>query len=146
MNVIVFAIAVANIILLIYVLITRSDHDINSEQLQKELRQHLEDESHRFAGESPFLSAHAKSWLAQQPESDTKPIENVTSSLKNLADQNRCPACGAIIAANDEKCPSCEISFVTDGNSFVTGAIQKWTPRTVGPADGIYRSPTEYRE
>lgn len=132
MNVIVLAIVVTSIILLIYA-------------LQMEVQQRLEDESRRSAEESPLLSSDGNSWLTKQPEWDIEPMENVTSSLMNSADQSRCPACGASITANDERCPSCEIAFVTDGISLVTDGIQKWTPRAVGPADGIYRPPTAFR-
>jgi Protein of unknown function (DUF2500) len=77
--------------------------------------------------------------LAEPTEAATKPKENVTPVLMNAADRCFCPACGAIITANDESCPSCEISFVAEGS-------QKWTLGTVGPADGIYRPPTEVSE
>jgi hypothetical protein len=146
MNVIVFAIVLTGIILLIYTLTKRSCREVNSEQLQEEVRQHLEGKSHRFTDESSLLSSVGNSWLTQQPETDTKPIENVTSSPKGSAGESRCPACGASITTNDERCPSCEISFVTDGISFVTDGLHKWTPRTVGPADGIYRPPSEIRK
>jgi hypothetical protein len=65
--------------------------------------------------------------------------ENVTASLTNAPERSRCPACGALITALDERCPSCEIAFVADGS-------QKWTLGTVGPVDGICLPPTEIRE
>jgi hypothetical protein len=82
-------------------------------------------------GEKP--AEEGMSHLSQQLK------ENVTPSLMSAADQSRCPACGAIITANDELCPSCEIAFVADGS-------QKWTLGPVGPADGIYRPHTEISE
>jgi ribosomal protein S27AE len=63
----------------------------------------------------------------------------------NAADQSRCPACGESITAKDASCPSCGISFVADISSVVDG-LQKWTPRTVGPADGIYLPLTDVSE
>ncbi len=145
MNLIIFAIVVTGILLLIY-LLARSDHDKNREALQEEIRWRSKDESHQGANETSILSADADSWLTQQPESNPEPMENVTSSPKRSAEQSSCPACGAAITASDERCTSCEISFVTDGTSFITDSLQKWALRTVGPADGIFRPPTEFRE
>ncbi len=146
MNVIILAIAVTSIVVLIYVRLTRRDYGIDSELLQEEVSQQWEDGHHRSADESSFLFADRDPWLTQQPEPVPKPIENVTTSPTNTADQSRCPACGANITVNDERCPSCEISFVTDGISLVTDSVQKWAPRTVGPADGIFLPPTEFRK
>jgi hypothetical protein len=146
MNLIVLAIVLTGVILLIYDLVKRCDRATDSEALQEKVQQRLEDAGHRSAEESPHLSDGGISWLTQQTQADTKPVENVTSSLTNATEQSRCPACGAIITANDERCPACEISFVTDGNSFITDRLQKWTPRAVGPADGIYRPATDFRE
>lgn len=77
--------------------------------------------------------------MTQQPEPHSKPNENVTRFLTNTADRSRCPACGAIITAYDERCPSCDIAFVADGT-------QKWTLGAVGPADGIFQPPSEFHE
>ena len=145
MNVIVLVV-VTGVILLIYDLVKRCERATDSEALQEEEQQRLEDESSRFEDEPRLLSAGENPWLIQEPETEMKPIENVTSILKNAADQSRCPACGAIITAKDERCPSCEISFVTDGIAHVTDSFQKWTPRSVGPTDGICVPPTGFRE
>jgi hypothetical protein len=138
MNVIVWAIVVTGVILLFSALLGRSGRDTNSEALQDEVRQRVEEENRRWADERPLPSTEGKSWLTQ-PEPAPKMVENVTTSLTNTAVQSHCPACGAPITANDESCPSCEIAFVADG-------LQKWTPGTGAPADGIYRPPTEVGE
>lgn len=77
--------------------------------------------------------------MTQRPEPNSKPEENVTRTLANAAARSYCPACGAIITANDERCPSCDIAFVADGS-------QKWTLGAVGPADGIFLPPTDFSE
>jgi hypothetical protein len=123
MIVLVSAIVVTGVILLIYALLSRST---TSEALQGEVQQRLEDENHRRVDEPPLPSAEADWRLTQQP------------ALRET-DRSRCPACAAIITANDERCPSCDITFVADGSP-------KWTPGTVGPADGIYLPPTEVSE
>ena len=104
-----------------------------------EVNQRLKHENRPLVDGLPLSATDVDSRLTQQPEPDPKPEEHVTESLTNAAVQSRCPACGASITANDESCPSCEISFVADGSP-------KWTLGTVGPADGIYRPPTEVSE
>jgi hypothetical protein len=98
-----------------------------------------EDENRRLADDPPLPPTDGNSRLSQQPEAAPKREENVTPSLTNTVERSRCPACGALITANDESCPSCEIAFVADGSPI-------WTLGTVGPADGIYRPPTEVSE
>jgi hypothetical protein len=98
-----------------------------------------EDENRRLADDPPLPPTDGNSRLSQQPEAAPKREENVTPSLTNTVERSRCPACGALITANEESCPSCEIAFVADGSP-------KWTLGTVGPADGIYRPPTEVSE
>lgn len=139
MNAIILGIGVTSFILLIYALLMRSDRGITAEELQEERRQNLEEEKRRLEDEPPLPSADGDLWLIQQPEPDHKLKENVTPSLTSAADRSNCPACGAIITANDERCPSCEIAFIADGS-------QKWTLGTAGPADGIFLSPIEFRE
>lgn len=138
MDAIVSVIAVTSLILLIYALFMRGGRGTHSVALQGEARQRLEDENRRLANEPLLPSTDGNSRLTQ-PELDPKPKQNVTPSLTNAADRSRCPACGAIITANDESCPSCEIRFVADGS-------RKWKLGTVGPADAIYLPPTEVRE
>ena len=137
--VIVSAIGVTSVILLIYVLIMRSARGAKSEAFQEEAYQRLEDENRRLADEPPVLSAEGDSRLTQQLEPALKSNESVTPFPSTATERSRCPACDGIITATDESCPSCEISFVTDGS-------QNWTPRTVGPADGIYLPPNEFSE
>jgi hypothetical protein len=98
-----------------------------------------EDENRRLADDPPLPPTDGNSRLSQQPEAAPKREENVTPSLTNTVERSRCPACGALITANEESCPSCEIAFVADGSP-------KWTLGTVGPADAIYRPPTEVSE
>lgn len=139
MNTIVTAIFLASFILLIRALLMRIVRSSDSEDLQEELQQRSTDKNRRRAAEAPLPSADGNSWLIQQPKPHPKSKENVTGSLTNEANPNHCPACGAIITSYDERCPSCEIAFVADGS-------RKWTLGTVGPADGIYRPPTEVSE
>ena len=126
MNVFISTIVLASAILLLYALLMRSSRSTYraTEALQRELHQ-------RWEGENCQRT--------QQPEPDHQPKENVTPSLTTTADRSRCPACDAIITANDELCPSCDIAFVADGS-------QKWTLGAVGPADGIYLPPTGVKE
>lgn len=124
MNAIFSTIVVTGIILVICAVFLRSGRGADSDEPQGEVRQRTEDE---------FCQ------LTQQPEPDSQPSENVTPSRTPARSRSRCAACGAIITANDERCPSCDIAFVADGS-------QKWTLGAVGPADGIYLPPTQVRE
>lgn len=124
MNVIVSIIVAMGFVLLIRALLTRSSRDSSLDELRREVHQRTEDE---------FCQ------LTQQLEPDSQSNENVTPFRTPSANRSRCAACGAIITANDERCPSCDIAFVADGS-------QKWTLGTVGPADGIYLPSTEVRK
>lgn len=131
------AIAVTGMTLLIYSLLMRSGRGTDIED--GEVKQRWKDENDRLADEPPFPSADEDSWLTQQSEPDPALNENVTPSPTNAANRSRCPACGAIITAYDERCPSCDIAFVADGS-------RQSTLGTVGPADGICLPPTEIRK
>ena len=124
MNAIFSTILVTGIILVICAVFLRSGRGADSDEPQGEVRQRTEDE---------FCQP------TQQPEPNFQPNENVTPSLTTKRNRSRCAACGAIITATDERCPSCDIAFVTDGS-------QKWTLGAVGPADGIFLPPREIRE
>jgi hypothetical protein len=139
MNLIVSAIVLTGVILLICVLLRSSGRGSNSETPQVEGRQRSEDENRRSADEPAFPSTERNSRLTQLPEPPPKPEENVTTSARNTPGRSHCPACGALITATDETCPSCEITFVSDGS-------QNWTLGNVGPADGICLPPTDVRE
>jgi hypothetical protein len=136
MNVMVSVIVMTSLVVLIFVLLTRSGRGTHPEALQEGVDQALQDETRPPADDSPLSPVEGDSRLTQQPERDPKVEEHVTESLTNAASQSRCPACGASITAHDESCPSCEISFVSDGS-------QKWTLGTAGPPDGIFRPPTD---
>jgi hypothetical protein len=139
MNTVFSVILVAGAIVLIYELLMRSGRGTGSETIRAEVHQRWKIEVHRLIEESPLPSGDGNSRLTQQSGPDPEPNDSVTLSPTNAADRSLCPACGAIITANDERCPSCEIAFVTDGS-------QKWTLPAVGPADGIYLPSTEVRE
>jgi hypothetical protein len=87
----------------------------------------------------PVPAAEGGSHLPQQPGKGPIPEGVVPPPPTTAGGRSRCPACSAPITANDERCPSCDISFISDGP-------QKWTAAPVGPADGIYRPPTEAGE
>ena len=144
MDVIVPVLVLVGVLLLLYALLLRSSRQATgaTQALQRELDQRGQEENRRLADEHPLPPADGDSGLTQPPERDAKRNEKVTPSPTNAADQSRCPACGAVITASDATCPSCEISFVTDSSS-VSDGFQKWTERTVGPADGICRPPTD---
>ena len=136
MIVIVTIIVVTGIILLINVLMRSSGRDTPPEELQGKDYLPRQDELRRWADKSPASSAEEEARLTQRLEADPRPTETATSFPTKEGDRSYCPACGAFITAHDESCPSCEIVFVSDGS-------RTWTPGTVGPAEGIYRPPTE---
>jgi hypothetical protein len=139
MNGIVSVIVVISVIFLIYALLMRSSRGTHSEALEEAGSQRLEDENQPLADGPPLPATDRDSRLTQQRKPAPRPEEHVTPSLTNAAGPGHCPACGALITAEDERCPSCEICFVADGS-------QKWTLGPLGPADGIYRSSTEVSE
>jgi len=135
MNVIVLAILMISFILIVYSLLMRSVRGINVEAPPTEGQQRGRKDNDR-RGEEPSLAfTNGNAWLIQQPEPDLHPPQNGTPPLTNAANGSCCPACGASITENDERCPSCDICFVADGS-------QKWTLKAVGPLDGIYLPPT----
>jgi hypothetical protein len=136
MNGIVLAIVMASVILIVYALLMRSVRGINAKAPQTERHQQGSEENGRRAEEPSLAFTSGNAWLIQKPEPELQPHENGTPPLTNVANVSCCPACGASITENDERCPSCAICFVADGSP-------KWTPKAVGPADGIYLPPTE---
>src|SRR5262249_22804506 len=83
--------------------------------------------------------AEGASDLTQQPGRGPVPMDPVSPSPVRPADRSRCPACSALITAKDERCPCCDISFISDGS-------HDWTLSAVGPADGICLPPSEVGE
>jgi len=136
MNVIVLAIVMTSVILIVYSLLMRSVRDIDAEARHPEGHQQGREENGRRVEEPSLAFTNGNDWLIQKSEPDRQPQENGAAPLTNAANASCCPACGASITANDERCPSCDICFVADGSP-------KWTPKAVGPSDGIYLPSTE---
>jgi hypothetical protein len=131
MNLFFFSMLLTGIALLIYLLVRSTGQDDASETPQDGEGQRSEDE---FA-----LPAEEGNQRLTQQEPPPKPDENVTTSRRNTPGRSHCPACGEAITAYDERCPSCEITFVADGS-------KSWTLGNAGPADGICLPPTEISE
>jgi hypothetical protein len=93
----------------------------------------------RESDDPPGPQAEGGPHLTQQPGGGPVPTDMVAPSLVKAAEHRRCPACSAPITVNDDRCPSCDISFISDGS-------QMWTLSAVGPADGICLPPTEVGE
>jgi hypothetical protein len=139
MNVLISTIGLASAIFLIYALLRLSARSTDAEPHLGDRQHQVKDAEHRQADEPALPETADNSWRLRPPEPDLKPNKSVTSSRTSATDGSRCPACGASITANDERCPSCDIRFVAYGS-------QKWRPKTVEPADGIYRPSTEVSE
>jgi hypothetical protein len=96
-------------------------------------------ENRSAAVHSATVDEALQHWNRDASEAATTPRDVVTPSPRKAGQRLHCPACSAPITEKDERCPSCDIAFISDGS-------QGWRLPAVGPADGIYLPPTDVRE